>query len=118
MQGEDRVRLTHMIEAAESALRFAAGRGRTDLDSDEMLRFAITHAVEIIGEAASRISEPPAPRRRKSRGVSSSRCATGSFTRTSISIGMCCGQPSPKRFPEFCRFSAPLSIAINAALRA
>jgi uncharacterized protein with HEPN domain len=57
MQGEDRVRLTHMIEAAEKAMRFAAGRERSDLETDEMLSLAMTRAVEIIGEAASRISE-------------------------------------------------------------
>ena len=45
-----------MIEAAEAAARFAAGRDRADLDSDEMLRFAIVRAVEVIGEAASRVT--------------------------------------------------------------
>ena len=44
-----------MIEAGESALRFIAGRTRADLDTDEQLRFALTRAVEIIGEAASKI---------------------------------------------------------------
>lgn len=44
-----------MIEACEASLRFAAGRCREDLDNDEMLLFAILRAVEIIGEAASRI---------------------------------------------------------------
>ena len=38
-------------------MRFAAGRDRSALDSDEMLRFAIVRAIEIIGEAASRISQ-------------------------------------------------------------
>jgi uncharacterized protein with HEPN domain len=45
-----------MIEAAEKALSFIAGRQRADLDSDEMLRFALVQAEQIIGEAASRIS--------------------------------------------------------------
>lgn len=45
-----------MIEAAEAATRFAAGRTRDDLDSDEMLRFAIVRAIEVIGEAAARVS--------------------------------------------------------------
>ncbi|HEX3583532.1 MAG TPA: HepT-like ribonuclease domain-containing protein [Thermoanaerobaculia bacterium] len=47
-----------MIEAAEAATRFAAGRDRADLDSDEMLRFAIVRAVEVIGEAAARVTAP------------------------------------------------------------
>lgn len=56
MKPEDRVRLEHMIEAARSALRFMAGRTRTDLDTDLMLLFAVVRAVEIVGEAASRVS--------------------------------------------------------------
>ncbi len=31
------------------------GRSRADLDSDEMLLFALIRAVEIVGEAASRV---------------------------------------------------------------
>jgi len=46
-----------MIEACETTIEFVAGRARTDLDTDRMLRFAIVRAVEIIGEAASKISE-------------------------------------------------------------
>lgn len=57
MRAEDRVRLRHMIDAAESALRFIQGRNRADLDRDEMLLFALVRAVEIIGEAASRVSD-------------------------------------------------------------
>ena len=56
MRPEDVTRIRHMIEAAESALRFVAGRQRADLDNDEMLRFALVQAVQIIGEAASKIS--------------------------------------------------------------
>jgi uncharacterized protein with HEPN domain len=56
MSPRDRVRLKHMIDAGEDALRFVAGRARADLDRDVMLRFALVHAVQIIGEAASRIS--------------------------------------------------------------
>ena len=57
MHAEDRVRLHHMVEAAESALQFIAGRQRTDLDEDRMLLFALVRAIEIVGEAASRLSE-------------------------------------------------------------
>ena len=45
-----------MIEAGEAACRFAQDRKPTDLDTDLMLLFALVRAVEIIGEAASRIS--------------------------------------------------------------
>ncbi len=57
MRAEDRVRVGHMVEACEAAVRFAAGRRRDDLDQDEMLLFAIVRAVEIIGEAASKVTE-------------------------------------------------------------
>ena len=53
---DDRVRLLHMVDAAETALGFISGRQRADLDTDTMLRFALVRAVEIIGEAASRMS--------------------------------------------------------------
>ena len=45
-----------MIQAAEAALRFVAGRARSDLDADEMLGFAVVRAIEIVGEAASKVS--------------------------------------------------------------
>lgn len=35
MRNDDRVRLQHMIEAAESAIDFVSGRVRPDLDSDQ-----------------------------------------------------------------------------------
>ncbi len=46
-----------MIEAAEACNRFVAGRQRADLDSDLMLSFALVRAVEVIGEAASKVSQ-------------------------------------------------------------
>ena len=45
-----------MRDAAASALRFAQGRSREDLDRDEMLLFALVRAVEVIGEAATKVS--------------------------------------------------------------
>ena len=45
-----------MVEAAEAAMRFLDGRARTDIETDLQLRFALTRAVEILGEAASKLS--------------------------------------------------------------
>jgi len=45
-----------MIEAAETVAAFVVGRHRPDLDADRMLLFALVRAIEIIGEAASRVS--------------------------------------------------------------
>lgn len=53
---EDRVRLRHMRDAAQQALQFCTGRARGDLDTDVMLRFALVHAVTVLGEAASKVS--------------------------------------------------------------
>ena len=56
MNPADRVRLEHMLEAARAALSFASGRVREDLAADRMLRMSIERAVEIVGEAAAKIS--------------------------------------------------------------
>lgn len=57
MQPEDQVRIRHLIDAATTALQFVDGRVREDLDSDEMLRLALTKLVEIVGEAAKQVSQ-------------------------------------------------------------
>jgi uncharacterized protein with HEPN domain len=56
MRDDDRVRILHMVDAAESVEQFAAGRKRGDLDTDRMLLFAIVRAIEVIGEAASKVT--------------------------------------------------------------
>ena len=57
MRPEDRVRLQHMLDAAEDAMRFASGLTRADLDTNRMATFAILRAVEIIGEAATTVTD-------------------------------------------------------------
>lgn len=56
MPPEDRFRLQHMLEAAEAAVDFIAGRQRRDLDHDRALVFAVTRAIEVMGEAASKVT--------------------------------------------------------------
>jgi uncharacterized protein with HEPN domain len=56
MPPDDRVRILHMIEAAEAVQAFVAGRQRADLPTDRMLVLAIERAIEIIGEAATKVS--------------------------------------------------------------
>ncbi|HVX35463.1 MAG TPA: HepT-like ribonuclease domain-containing protein [Hyphomicrobium sp.] len=41
----------------DAAMRFVEGRNRSDLESDEMLLFALVRAIEIVGEAASKMSD-------------------------------------------------------------
>lgn len=57
MRDDDRVRVLHMVDAAESIGTFISGRNRHDLDLDRMLLFAVVHAIEVIGEAATRVSD-------------------------------------------------------------
>ncbi len=56
MQRPDVIRLEHMRGAAREAVTFMQGRTRRDLDTNRMLVLAVVKAIEIIGEAASRVS--------------------------------------------------------------
>ena len=56
MQREDEIRIAHILEAGEAVARFLSGRRRADLDNDQMLSFALVRAIEVVGEAASKIS--------------------------------------------------------------
>jgi uncharacterized protein with HEPN domain len=55
MRADDLVRVRHMIDAAQSAVGFVDGRNRSDLQTDQMLQFALVRAIEIVGEAASKV---------------------------------------------------------------
>lgn len=57
MPPDDAMRVQHMIEYINAALQFAYGRSRADLDSDQMLTFALVRAVEVVGEAAANVSD-------------------------------------------------------------
>jgi uncharacterized protein with HEPN domain len=56
MQATDLVRIRHMIDGANSARQFLAGHDRGDLETNRMLLFAVVRAIEVIGEAASKVS--------------------------------------------------------------
>lgn len=56
MRREDEIRLRHMLDAALEADSFAHGRNRSDLDTDRMLVLALLKDLEIVSEAASRVS--------------------------------------------------------------
>lgn len=57
MSESDRVRLLHMLDAAREVLEFCRDRNRSDLDQDRQLALALTKEIEIIGEAAARLSD-------------------------------------------------------------
>lgn len=56
MPPEDRVRLQHMLEATETAIGVTKNRERPDLDQNHMLLFAVIRTMEVLGEAANRVS--------------------------------------------------------------
>ncbi len=55
---DDRNRLTHMLEWARKASRFCQDRNATDFEHDEMFLLAVLKAIETIGEASTKVSEP------------------------------------------------------------
>lgn len=56
MRGEDHIRILHMIDAIDIAIQFLDGRERSVLDNDRMVLFAVIRAVEVLGEAASKVT--------------------------------------------------------------
>ncbi len=57
LRNDDHVRLLHMLDAAERAIRFSEGKTREDLERDDMLCLALVRLLEIIGEAAKSVSQ-------------------------------------------------------------
>ena len=56
MHKDDVIRLRHMLDATREALSFVAGKPRTELDVNRMLALSLVKSIEIIGEAASKVS--------------------------------------------------------------
>lgn len=57
MHSDDRIRLQHMIDAGREAMDFASGHCRAELNTNRMLVLSLVKSVEILGEAASKVSE-------------------------------------------------------------
>jgi uncharacterized protein with HEPN domain len=56
MNERDRIYLRDMLDAAREALTFAEGQDRSRIESDRKLGLALVKEIEIIGEAAGRVS--------------------------------------------------------------
>ncbi len=54
---DDLVYVGHMLDTAEKALGLMEGNSREDYDDNEPLRIALTHLIQVIGEAARRVSK-------------------------------------------------------------
>jgi uncharacterized protein with HEPN domain len=48
---ETMVRLRHMLDHAREAVAMAAGKRRSDLDTDRKLNLALVRLLEVVGEA-------------------------------------------------------------------
>ncbi len=54
---EDSVRLRHMLDAAQKAVKYVRGYSRKDFEIDELLILSLTRLLEILGEAAGKVSK-------------------------------------------------------------
>jgi uncharacterized protein with HEPN domain len=57
MENRDLSRLRHMLDSAKAILSFVKGKRRSSLDKERLLLSAVLRELEIIGEAANKISE-------------------------------------------------------------
>lgn len=57
MSRDDLNRIRHMLDSAREALSFAEGRSRVDLERDRMFALALVKCIEVVGEAASGLSQ-------------------------------------------------------------
>ncbi len=53
---DDSISIRQMLDHAREAVGIAASRSREDLDRDRILNLALTRLIEIIGEAANRVT--------------------------------------------------------------
>jgi len=56
-QPEDRVLLLDMLDHVRRAVQAVSGRNRADLDTDPVLAAALERFIEVLGEAAGKVSE-------------------------------------------------------------
>lgn len=56
MKETDIARLGHMLDAAKEITSFVKGRSKGDMERDRILTLALVKEIEIIGEAASKVS--------------------------------------------------------------
>lgn len=54
---DDRVRLRHMLDHAAEAIELTADKSRDDLDRERLLQLGLVRLVEIVGEAAVKVTK-------------------------------------------------------------
>ncbi len=53
----DETRLRDMLDESRNVKQFIAGYTKSDLFTNKMLAYAVVRAIEVIGEAAARVTE-------------------------------------------------------------
>jgi uncharacterized protein with HEPN domain len=54
---DDQVRLRHMLDHAEEAIELTRGKVREDLEKERLLQLGLVRLVEIVGEAAVKVTK-------------------------------------------------------------
>jgi|GEM_PF-4018063 len=54
---DDTTRLRHMLDASQKVIQYVRDETRETLENDEKLALALVRLIEIIGEAASKVSQ-------------------------------------------------------------
>ena len=54
---DDSVPLRYMLDHAREGVAFVAGKSRPDIDRERVLQLALTRVIEIVAEAARRVSD-------------------------------------------------------------
>ena len=54
---DDRLPMYHMLEHARDAVEMIRGRTRSELDTSILLQHALVHVIQVVGEAATRVSQ-------------------------------------------------------------
>jgi uncharacterized protein with HEPN domain len=58
MPKDDWVYIGHMLDMSQQALDIVTGKDKNEYDQEVTLRLALTHLVQMIGEAAQQVSLP------------------------------------------------------------
>jgi uncharacterized protein with HEPN domain len=58
MEKDDFVYVGHMLDMSRKALDLVQGRSREEFERNEALALALTHLLQVIGEAARKVSKP------------------------------------------------------------
>jgi hypothetical protein len=94
----DGERLADIIEAAEK-ISLRISKGRQTFDADEDIQIVLVHLIQVIGEAASGLSDELISEHPEVPGVRSSPSATGSCMATSRLTSTSSGCGSYRRSP-------------------